>query len=222
MIMRGRNAVLPIVAAVVAMCGCQTVRAWVVPAQGEWAVLSTGNGAVQYGDGGEFQVSVYSPSSYSYTAGSSVAPVVNPAGTTLLGTFYTFCASIQEEFYPGYLYQVQAPVVMTTSTMTAFGQSLFYDYATNNNATLPSNLTGYVPGHAALAGNGSIGGMSSVNIAGADRRRYLNIPSGTPAPLTPTLSPATNSMNSTPLRTASSAGTPPALRRFHSACRLMR
>ena len=59
--------------------------------------------------------------------------------------------------------------------MSAFGQQLYYDYATNKRSTVPGSLTGYVPGHAALSAvqtsSGTIDGMTAGQVAGGATRR---------------------------------------------------
>ena len=106
--MRVRIGVLLVFAAVVALCGQQTASGSVSVTADEWVVMNQSSSAVSYGDGGEFQVDVYSSAagtpwgagasglasaSYNATAGKYTSPYAN-----YVGTFYTFCASINEEF----------------------------------------------------------------------------------------------------------------------------
>ncbi len=146
-------------AAFVMLLGVGVAQAAVVVAN-DWVVLSTGNGAVNYGDGGEFQVSVYGPGSFSEVTGS---PVGSPVA---IGSFYTFCGDTAHVFVPGKAYKVTG-VDSVTSSMTPAGKSLYYQYWNQSSPTVPGALAGYVPGHAALASNSTIGGIPSTQVAGA-------------------------------------------------------
>jgi hypothetical protein len=146
-------------AVVAALSGVQTVNASI---NGGYIVLSTNNGAVQYGDGGEFQATVY----------GSLADA--QSGVNNVGTFYTFCADTTKYVYPGNIYHVaDAGVPQHTSgpgttEMSQFGQWLFYEYWSNGNKDAPASLAGYVPGHQALSNtNNSFGSLSNLEVAGA-------------------------------------------------------
>jgi hypothetical protein len=130
---------------------------------GDWLVLSTGNGSVRYGSGGEFQVNVYQSDTWQTATGGYDN---GTHGSKLLGSFYTFCASQSLYFLPGYAYQVTS-LDEVPSFETTLGGWLFSQYWTNPSATLPSDLNGYVPGHQALSNNTTIGGMASTSVAGA-------------------------------------------------------
>ncbi len=139
---------------VAALCGAQTVNASIV---NDYIVLSLGNGAVQYGDGGEFQVSVY-------------AHLADVNVTSPVATFYTFCADTQHYFYPGNTYHVTGEV-QDNSSLGSFGSWLYYNYWNNSDQTAPNDLNGYVPGHAVLSNTSSFGTspnqLTSQQVAGA-------------------------------------------------------
>ena len=148
-----------VLAVSIVLVGAALAHAAVVVSD-DWVVLSTSNGAVQYGDGGEFQVNVYGPGSFSDATGS---PIGSP---TVIGSFYTFCGDTAHVFVPGKAYKVTS-VAPITSGMTPLGQSLYYQYWNNDNPDVPGTLAGYVPGHNALASHSSIGGIPSLQVAGA-------------------------------------------------------
>jgi hypothetical protein len=160
--MRRLASISLVFAAVVAMYGQQTFSAPLSVEQNDWVVLSTGGGAVQYGDGGEFRVDVYGPNAFNSTDGSPNSQYTNG----ILGTFYTFCGDTAHVFVPGNAYEVSS-VGAAPPTMSALGQSLFYQYWNNSDTTVPSDLSGYVPGHNALAANSTIGGILNTSVAGA-------------------------------------------------------
>jgi hypothetical protein len=174
--------VLLVFAAVVAVCGQQTASASVSLATGEWVVLSTGNSAVQYGDGGEFQVNVYggNGSGVHGTGANDTGPNLNDPISTYPSTgFYTFCAATTNVFVPGYNYEVSSvtsatnapPGIVGATAMSVFGQWLYSRYWSNTSTSVPGSLTGYVPGHAALAANSTFGtgpnSMTNLQVAGA-------------------------------------------------------
>ena len=121
---------------------------------GDWVILSTGNGAVQYGDGGEFEVKVYSPLSNNS----------GPDYTKYKGDFYTFCCDINHVFVPGNLYEVSAVTSVWQSTFpTSLGGWLFANYWNNlsSNVSNPVPANGFVPGHEALTDNSIFYGSNS-------------------------------------------------------------
>ena len=149
--MKIRTSFLLVLAVVAGLCGPQTVRASIL---NDYIVLSIYNGAIQYGNGGEFQATIYG----SYADATS--------GSNSVASFYTFCADTTLNFYPGSIYHItgEAP---ENGLMTQFGKWLFYQYWTNGDPVAPGSLTGYVPGHAALAANATFGSLSNVQVAGA-------------------------------------------------------
>jgi hypothetical protein len=160
-----------VLAVTIVLLGSGLAYASVQVQVGDWLVLSTGNGAVPYGDGGEFEINVYKPDTFShdtggYDNGGYYGNYHGAYSSQLLGSFYTFCASQSLYFVPGYAYQVTS-LTEASSLETSLGGWLFAKYWLNHNPNLPGSLEGYVPGHDALLQNASIGGMTNTSIAGA-------------------------------------------------------
>ena len=172
-----------VLAVSIVLLGTSWIQAAVQVAPGDWVVLSTGNGAVSYGDGGEFEVNVYAPGTFNtggvpsghpdggYDNGGYYGHYTGNYSSQLLGSFYTFCCSTELYFVPGDAYLVGG--LNPAPFKTPLGGWLFGQYWANN--PIPSGgLNGYVPGHDALAGNSSIGGMQSTSVAGAIQDEIWN------------------------------------------------
>jgi hypothetical protein len=147
-----------VVGLAVALGGEQAARASVMT--GDWVVLSTGNGAVQYGDGGEFRVDVYDQDAFD-SNGTHVS------GHNSFYSFYTFCCGVSDVFVPGNAYQITAVASAPSNLNNTVGGWLFRRYWSNPSEVVPESLTGYVPGHNALAANQTIAGNSNTSVAGA-------------------------------------------------------
>jgi hypothetical protein len=145
---------------VVALCNPVVAHASVNVQAGDWAVLSVGDNAVRYGDGGEFYMRVYAPGSFN--------PDGSPNNPVLLGGFYEFCDDIAHYFVPGYAYEVTGLNPLSTTAQGSLGAALVAAYWANTSSSLPAVVsTGYVPGHDALLANAFIGGWQNSQVAGA-------------------------------------------------------
>jgi hypothetical protein len=187
MTMKAYFSVLLVLGAVVVTCSQQTASASVVQ-QGDWVVLSLGDGAVQYGDGGEFRVDVYGPGAFDSNNGPW-----NSTQSPVQGTFYTFCAAVANVFVPGNAYRVdKVGPVSTVSTspnvsMKPAGTWLYKSYW-DDKPVPTGSLEGYVPGHTALLnalnnnqefGTGTAA-MTSKEVAGALQAEIWNSLGETP------------------------------------------
>ena len=86
--MKMRTSIVLVLAVVSALCGQQAANASVAIEQNDWIVLSLYNDAVQFGDGGEFQATVYKPGTFNPANGNLAAGIT--LADQVLGTFYTF------------------------------------------------------------------------------------------------------------------------------------
>ena len=183
--------VLLVFFAVAATCGQQTASGAITPFTGSAAdllnhdVVLTQNGlAVSAGNGGEFQVDVYSPGTWTNgTTGISAYSGAGSSPSGYIGTFWTFCGSITEKFVPGAAYKVSSFETMTanagsnigqpnTNYMSAAGQALFAAYASGGQSFRSGSYTVKVPGHDALSsavitGPNDINGLTAQQIAQA-------------------------------------------------------